>query len=116
MSTPHGKRLAKLEASASEGRMQVLADLYESRLGRLPVWLHELDLERIIPLLECCIRIGMLLPIDDALEADEEERRARAQKGMPASKNNTASSSIVHILWVDFMRMHSGNVSTLPAG
>mgnify|MGYP000402668298 CR=1 FL=1 len=67
---------------AFEGRVQLLADEYEQRLGRLPVWLHELDLERIVPLLECCIRIGMQLPIGDALEADDAERRAQAQKGI----------------------------------
>jgi hypothetical protein len=80
MSTPHGKRLAKLEAIASEGRVPALSELYECRLGRLPVWLHELDLARIIPLLECCIRIGMPLSVGDVLEADEAERRAQAQK------------------------------------
>lgn len=64
------------------GRVNQLTALYESRLGLLPIWLHELDLERIVPLLECCIRIGMQLPIGDALEADEAERRAQAQKGI----------------------------------
>lgn len=82
MSTPHDKRLAKLEALASEGRVQALTDLYELQLGRLPVWLDELDLERIISLLECCIRIGMSLPVGDALEEDEAERRAQAQKSI----------------------------------
>jgi hypothetical protein len=82
MSTPHDKRLADREDWAIEGRVQALSELYECRLGRLPVWLHELDLTRINPLLECCIRIGMPLPVDDALEADEAERRAQAQKGI----------------------------------
>lgn len=62
---------------AFEGHVQPLADEYEQRFGRLPVWLQELDLERIVPLLACCIRIGMPLPISDLLQADEVERRER---------------------------------------
>ena len=53
---------------AFEGRVQQVADEYERRLGRLPVWLHELDMERIVPLLAGCIRIGMQLPSGDALK------------------------------------------------
>lgn len=67
---------------AFEGRVQQLADEYEQRLGCLPSWLHELNLERIIPLLECCIRIGMPLAVGDALAADDAERRAAAQKSI----------------------------------
>lgn len=58
-----------------QGRIKRLADDYEQSLGHLPVWLHELDLERIAPLLACCIRIGMPLPIGDLLQADEADRR-----------------------------------------
>lgn len=82
MSTPHDKRFAKHEALAIEGKVQALTDLYERCLGRLPVWLYELDLERIIPLLECCIRIGLPLPVGDTLEADDAERRAQSKKGI----------------------------------
>ena len=82
MNTPHDKKPVNQERGALEGRVQALTDCYERCLGRLPVWLHELDLERIVPLLECCIRIGMQLPIGDALEADEAERRAQARKGL----------------------------------
>lgn len=73
---------------AFEGRVQLLADEYEQRLGRLPVWLHELDLERVGPLLECCIRIGMQLPIGDALEADDAERRAQVKEGIRRPRND----------------------------
>jgi len=82
MSTPHDKQPVSRERWALEGRVQALTECYERRLGHLPVWLHELDLGRIVPLLECCIRIGMPLPIGDALEADEAERRAQARKGL----------------------------------
>jgi hypothetical protein len=67
---------------AFDARVQLLADEYEQRLGCLPVWLHELDSERVGPLLECCIRIGMQLTIGDALEADDAERRAQAKNGI----------------------------------
>jgi hypothetical protein len=82
MSTPHDKQPVSRERWALEGRVQALTECYERRLGRLPVWLHELDLERIVPLLECCIRIGMPLPIGDTLQADDAERRAQAQKSI----------------------------------
>jgi hypothetical protein len=39
---------------AFEVRVQQVADESERRVGRLPVWLHELDLERIVPLLAGC--------------------------------------------------------------
>ena len=84
MSMSHDK------AWALNGCVHELTALYESRLGLLPIWLHELDLERIVPLLECCLRIGMQLPIGDALEADEGERRARqAQKGIRPSRRDS---------------------------
>lgn len=58
-------------SQALEGPLQRLAAQYGQRLGLLPIWLHELDLERISPLLASCIRLGMPLPIGDLLQADD---------------------------------------------
>ncbi len=82
MSSSHNKQPLSGKALTLARRARQLTALYESRLGLLPIWLHELDLERIVPLLACCIRIGMPLPIGDALEADDAERRAQAGKSI----------------------------------
>ena len=82
MSSSHNKTPLGGEASTLAGRAQQLTALYEGRLGLLPIWLHELDLERIVPLSACCIRIGMPLTRGDALEADDAERRAQSGRSI----------------------------------
>ena len=69
-------------SGAFETQMQLLTDEYQKQLGPLPVWLHELNAERIVSLLACCIRIGMPLSVEDALKADEAVRKAQALKDL----------------------------------
>ncbi len=76
------KNLRCSSSGAFETQIQLLTDAYEQQLGRLPVWLYELNAERIVSLLACCIRIGMPLSVEDALEADEAERKAQALKDL----------------------------------
>jgi len=71
---------------ALEGQVQRLAAQYEQRLGHLPIWLHDLDFERIGPLLVCCIRLGMPLPIGDLLQADDAERREQEGRSIRRPK------------------------------
>jgi hypothetical protein len=74
---------------AFQSQMKRLIDEYEQQLGRLPIWLPELNAERIASLLACCIRIGMPLPIEDALEADDVDRKTQALKGLRRARGET---------------------------
>ena len=71
---------------AVEFRLHLLLENYEASLGDLPVWLHELDLARIAPLVECCLRIGMELPTSEMLDEDIEERKEQVQRGLRQPK------------------------------
>ena len=73
-------------SQALEGQVQRLAAQYEQRLGHLPIWLHDLDSERIGPLLACCIRLGMPLPMCDLLETDDAERREQEGRSIRRPK------------------------------
>jgi hypothetical protein len=78
----HNKTSLSQKSSVSHGHVQQLTARYERQMGMLPIWLHQLDLERIAPLLACCLRVGMPLPIGNLLEADEGERRAQAGRSI----------------------------------
>jgi hypothetical protein len=71
---------------AVEFRLHLLLENYEASLGDLPDWLHELDLARIVPLVECCLRIGMQLPTCEMLDQDVEEREEQAKRRLRPPK------------------------------
>jgi hypothetical protein len=71
---------------AVEFRLHLLLENYEASLGDLPDWLHELDLARIAPLVECCLRIGMELPACEMLDEDIKEREEQAKRRLRPPK------------------------------
>ena len=71
---------------AIEFRLHLLLENYEASLGDLPDWLRELDLVRIVPLVECCLRIGMELPASEMLDQDVEEREEQAKRRLRPPK------------------------------
>jgi hypothetical protein len=47
---------------------------YETRLGPIPVRFAELDPERVLSLIAACLRIGMRLPVEEAVQVVKGEQ------------------------------------------
>ena len=70
---------ASLNARRLRERVSAAIREYENKLGPIPLWFAELELDAALRLMSTCSRIGLRLPPEETLQADMIERAQNAR-------------------------------------